>query len=162
MIPPIKLVNGSVLAVDTTISAFLARLRGSNADDTSLFALFATLAKEAGRDDLHAEFTRRVSPLWKVCPLFGFKGVGEFGPADASSRRLESAAEQLPTLTTLHQFLDWCRVVENGMWTARVILERLGSVDTKLVVHRSQECFWLQCSLDRMFSTRIRLAHHNA
>lgn len=28
-------------------------------DDSPLFALFASLAREAGRDDLHAEFTRR-------------------------------------------------------------------------------------------------------
>ena len=31
------------------------------ADDAHLFALFAILAREAGRDDLHAEFTRRAA-----------------------------------------------------------------------------------------------------
>ena len=31
------------------------------AADAHLFALFATIAREAGRDDLHAEFTRRAA-----------------------------------------------------------------------------------------------------
>ncbi len=51
--------NARVFSVHARPLGHIAWLRSGQSDDTSLFTFFANLAKEAGRNDLHAEFTRR-------------------------------------------------------------------------------------------------------
>jgi tetratricopeptide (TPR) repeat protein len=51
--------NGQPPSTAEHLVALIAGLRSGKSDDVSLFTLFATLAKEVGRDDLHAEFSRR-------------------------------------------------------------------------------------------------------
>lgn len=54
--------NGHAVAAPADdLTDLFARIRVGPADDTFLFGLFATLAREAGREDLHAELSRRAN-----------------------------------------------------------------------------------------------------
>ena len=59
--------NGHALTTPTeVVEQLVASVRSGRSDDGFLFDVFATLAREAGREDLHAELTRRAngtSPL---------------------------------------------------------------------------------------------------
>src|SRR5262249_9939674 len=79
--------NGRTSAADPFV-----RVRNGQSDDTSLFSLFAELAREAGRNDLYAEFTRRA-----------VTGSAPLGPP---------AAPAHPDAERRHQ--DGCRLVREG------------------------------------------------
>lgn len=53
--------NGYTSRTTSDPLSTLLNIRNGRLDDLLLFELFATLAKEAGRYDLHAEFTRRAA-----------------------------------------------------------------------------------------------------
>jgi Flp pilus assembly protein TadD len=74
------------------LSDLADRLRSAKLDEASLFTLFATLAKEAGREDLQAEFTRR---------------------AQADSTALPATARQ-PLPDAERQQQTGCRLIREG------------------------------------------------
>jgi hypothetical protein len=53
--------NGRTSPAAGPLPDLITRLRNGQSDDTSLLPLFAELTREAGRDDLCREFTRRAA-----------------------------------------------------------------------------------------------------
>src|SRR5205823_6293492 len=53
--------NGHLPSATDCVDELVYRILTGNSGDASLFSLFARLAREAGREDLHAEFIRRAA-----------------------------------------------------------------------------------------------------
>src|SRR5438045_2236279 len=97
MRPPILTANGDPSPSVVRWAEVLTNLRDGETDDASLFSLFASIAREAGREDLYAEFTRRAA------------GSSESLSPPAMPTRAQPASAEAE-----RQHKEGCRLVREG------------------------------------------------
>jgi len=97
--------NGhSVTSTSSDLEHLLTRVRGSRKDDGYLFGLFAILAREAGREDLYVELTRRAT------------GATLVSETPSPTRTPDAKSE--------HHHKEGCRLVREGQLNEAVLAFR--------------------------------------